>query len=341
MDAEEMKKIMQENNAFRLSDDRYKKLEYRRAGKSGLKLSEVSMGLWQNFGSNNVYEVMRNLILTAFDGGVTVFDIANNYGPVAGAAERNFGSILARDLASHRDELIVTTKAGYGAWRGPYGEGNGGRKHLFASLDRSLKNLGVEYVDIFYHHRPDPDTPIEETCYALKQMVDAGKVLYIGISNYTCEQTKAAVACLRELKAPFVLSQMSYSIFDRSVETSGLKAFAHENGFALTAYSPLAQGLLTDRYRNGIPEGSRMSRNGFLKKDRLTEETVRKIDALRGIAQNRGQTLAAMALSWVLKDEDVASVIIGASSAAQIRENLQLNTSFTQEELAAIDAASL
>lgn len=341
MNSEELMMLVKENQTYHPSGERYKTMEYRRAGKSGLKLSEVSMGLWQNFGSTNLFEVMRNLIFTAFDNGVTVFDIANNYGPVAGAAERNFGAVLARDLAAYRDEMIITTKAGYGAWRGPYGGGDGSRKHLFASLDRSLKNIGVDYVDIFYHHRPDPATPIEETCYALKQMVDAGKVLYVGISNYDLAQTKAAVACLRELKVPFVLSQMSYSIFDRFVETSGLKAFAHENGFALTAYSPLAQGLLTDRYLHGIPEGSRMSRGAFLKKDRLTDDMLQKIARLNEIAAARGQTLAAMALSWVLKDEDVASVIIGASGPAQIRENLKLNTAFTAEELAKIDAVSL
>ena len=336
MELDPIIQLCKQNNNFRLSEDRYKKIEYRRAGKSGLKLSAVSMGLWQNFGTVNMYENMRNMILTAFDGGIIVFDNANNYGPTAGAAERNFGSILAKDLASHRDEMIITTKAGFGAWRGPLGEG-GGRKYLIASLDRSLKNLGVDYVDVFYHHCPDPDTPVEETCLALKHLVDCGKAVYGGISNYDLAQTKAAVECFRRWNVPFVLSQMCYNMFDRSVETSGLKAYAHENGFALTAYSPLAQGLLTDRYLQGIPAGSRMSRNMFLKESSRTEETMAKVRALGEIAAARGQTLAAMAVSWLLRDEDVASVIIGASSAAQIRQNLCVNNVFTAEELQAIE----
>ena len=336
MEADAIMQLCKQNNSFRLSDDRYNTMEYRRAGKSGLVLSALSMGLWQNFGTVNVYENMRSMILTAFDNGIIVFDNANNYGPVAGAAERNFGSILAKDLSSHRDEMIITTKAGFGAWRGPCGTG-GGRKYLVASMDRSLKNLGVDYVDIFYHHRPDPDTPIEETCLALKYLVDSGKTIYVGISNYDTEQTKAAVECFRRWNVPFVLSQMCYNMFDRTVETSGLKAYAHENGFALTAYSPLAQGLLTDRYLKGIPEGSRMSRNMFLKESSRTEETMAKVRALGEIAAARGQTLAAMAVSWLLKDEDVASVIIGASSAAQIRQNLCVNNVFTAEELQAIE----
>ena len=246
MNGKEIGALIRRNNNYAPAAERYDAMEYRRAGKSGLKLSALSFGMWHNFGSLDSYENMRDMVFTAFDSGITVFDIANNYGPAAGAAEKNFGSILKNDLHGYRDELIVTTKAGYGAWRGPYGSGNGGRKHLIASLDRSLQNLGVDYVDIFYHHRPDSDTPIEETCLAMQQIVESGKALYIGISNYNCEQTKAAVACYRALRVPFVLTQMPYSILERTIETSGIKAFAHEQGFAVTAYSPLAQGLLPD-----------------------------------------------------------------------------------------------
>lgn len=341
MNGKEIGALIRRNNSYSPAAERYDAMEYRRAGKSGLKLSALSFGMWHNFGSLDSYENMRDMVFTAFDSGITVFDIANNYGPAAGAAEKNFGSILKNDLHGYRDELIVTTKAGYGAWRGPYGSGNGGRKHLIASLDRSLQNLGVDYVDIFYHHRPDPDTPIEETCLAMQQIVESGKALYIGISNYNCEQTKAAVACYRALRVPFVLTQMPYSILDRTIETSGIKAFAHEQGFAVTAYSPLAQGLLTDKYLHGIPEGSRMSKDMFLKQSVLTPELQSKLLALNEVAARRGQTLAEMALSWVLKDEDVASVIIGASRSSQIEDDIRVNAQFTAEELAEIDSIVL
>ena len=341
MNGKEIGALIRRNNSYSPAAERYDAMEYRRAGKSGLKLSALSFGMWHNFGSLDSYENMRDMVFTAFDSGITVFDIANNYGPAAGAAEKNFGSILKNDLHGYRDELIVTTKAGYGAWRGPYGSGNGGRKHLIASLDRSLQNLGVDYVDIFYHHRPDPDTPIEETCLAMQQIVESGKALYIGISNYNCEQTKAAVACYRALRVPFVLTQMPYSILERTIETSGIKAFAHEQGFAVTAYSPLAQGLLTDKYLHGIPEGSRMSKDMFLKQSVLTPELQSKLLALNEIAARRGQTLAEMALSWVLKDEDVASVIIGASRSSQIEDDIRVNAQFTAEELAEIDSIVL
>lgn len=341
MNGKEIGALIRRNNNYAPAVERYDAMEYRRAGKSGLKLSALSFGMWHNFGSLDSYENMRDMVLTAFDSGITVFDIANNYGPAAGAAEKNFGSILKNDLHGYRDELIVTTKAGYGAWRGPYGSGNGGRKHLIASLDRSLQNLGVDYVDIFYHHRPDPDTPIEETCLAMQQIVESGKALYIGISNYNCEQTKAAVACYRALRVPFVLTQMPYSILDRTIETGGIKAFAHEQGFAVTAYSPLAQGLLTDKYLHGIPEGSRMSKDMFLKQSVLTPELQKKLLALNEVAARRGQTLAEMALSWVLKDEDVASVIIGASRSSQIEDDIRVNAQFTAEELAEIDSIVL
>lgn len=341
MNGKEIGALIRRNNNYAPAAERYDAMEYRRAGKSGLKLSALSFGMWHNFGSLDSYENMRDMVFTAFDSGITVFDIANNYGPAAGAAEKNFGSILKNDLHGYRDELIVTTKAGYGAWRGPYGSGNGGRKHLIASLDRSLLNLGVDYVDIFYHHRPDPDTPIEETCQAMQQIVESGKALYIGISNYNCEQTKAAVACYRALRVPFVLTQMPYSILERTIETSGIKAFAHEQGFAVTAYSPLAQGLLTDKYLHGIPEGSRMSKDMFLKQSVLTPELQKKLLALNEVAARRGQTLAEMALSWVLKDEDVASVIIGASRSSQIEDDIRVNAQFTAEELAEIDSIVL
>ena len=341
MNGKEIGALIRRNNNYAPAAERYDAMEYRRAGKSGLKLSALSFGMWHYFGSLDSYENMRDMVFTAFDSGITVFDIANNYGPAAGAAEKNFGSILKNDLHGYRDELIVTTKAGYGAWRGPYGSGNGGRKHLIASLDRSLQNLGVDYVDIFYHHRPDPDTPIEETCQAMQQIVESGKALYIGISNYNCEQTKAAVACYRALRVPFVLTQMPYSILERTIETSGIKAFAHEQGFAVTAYSPLAQGLLTDKYLHGIPEGSRMSKDMFLKQSVLTPELQKKLLALNEVAARRGQTLAEMALSWVLKDEDVASVIIGASRSSQIEDDIRVNAQFTAEELAEIDSIVL
>ena len=341
MNGKEIGALIRRNNNYAPAAERYDAMEYRCAGKSGLKLSALSFGMWHNFGSLDSYENMRDMVFTAFDSGITVFDIANNYGPAAGAAEKNFGSILKNDLHGYRDELIVTTKAGYGAWRGPYGSGNGGRKHLIASLDRSLQNLGVDYVDIFYHHRPDPDTPIEETCQAMQQIVESGKALYIGISNYNCEQTKAAVACYRALRVPFVLTQMPYSILERTIETSGIKAFAHEQGFAVTAYSPLAQGLLTDKYLHGIPEGSRMSKDMFLKQSVLTPELQNKLLALNEVAARRGQTLAEMALSWVLKDEDVASVIIGASRSSQIEDDIRVNAQFTAEELAEIDSIVL
>ena len=341
MNGKEIGALIRRNNNYAPAAERYDAMEYRCAGKSGLKLSALSFGMWHNFGSLDSYENMRDMVFTAFDSGITVFDIANNYGPAAGAAEKNFGSILKNDLHGYRDELIVTTKAGYGAWRGPYGSGNGGRKHLIASLDRSLQNLGVDYVDIFYHHRPDPDTPIEETCLAMQQIVESGKALYIGISNYNCEQTKAAVACYRALRVPFVLTQMPYSILERTIETSGIKAFAHEQGFAVTAYSPLAQGLLTDKYLHGIPEGSRMSKDMFLKQSVLTPELQKKLLALNEVAARRGQTLAEMALSWVLKDEDVASVIIGASRSSQIEDDIRVNAQFSAEELAEIDSIVL
>ncbi len=317
---------------------RYRKgaVNYRRAGKSGLKLPEISLGLWHNFGSFDHFEVMRDMILTAFDHGVCHFDLANNYGPRNGSAEENFGKIVRENLNGYRDELCISTKAGFGMWKGPYGDG-GSKKYLTASLDQSLSRLGLDYVDIFYHHRPDPETPIEETCYALHLLVQRGKALYIGISNYGREETEAAVRIFRELKTPFILHQSCYNLLDRRIEENGLKDFAAEQGFGIVAYSPLAQGLLSDRYLSGIPDDSRMRKSFTLREDRLTPALLKKLLALREIAAARGQTLAEFALSWVLRDPVVTSVIVGASSSKQIRENLKIDPAFSAEELEKIE----
>ncbi len=327
------------SNKERIPDPmRYKKgtMHYRRAGRSGLKLPEISLGLWHNFGSFDNFETMRDMIFTAFDNGITHFDLANNYGPRNGSAEENFGKILREQLSSYRDEMVISTKAGFGMWKGPYGDG-GSKKYLVASLDQSLKRMGIDYADIFYHHRPAPDTPIEETCYTLHRLVEQGKALYIGISNYSREQTEAALKVFRELKTPYILNQSCYNLLDRHVEEDGLLACAKENGFGLIVYSPLAQGLLTDRYRYGIPADSRIKKSFSLKEERLTPELQQQLDGLRRIAEARGETLPELALSWVLKDETVASVIIGASSSAQILDNLKINPAFTQEELDEIE----
>ena len=325
-------------NKERIPDPmRYKKtMHYRRAGKSGLELPELSLGLWHNFGSFDNFENMRDMIFTAFDNGITHFDLANNYGPRNGSAEENFGKILHEQLSSYRDEMVVSTKAGFPMWKGPYGDG-GSKKYLTAALDQSLKRLGLAYVDIFYHHRPAPETPIEETCYALHRLVEQGKALYIGISNYDRVQTEEALKVFRELKTPFILNQSCYNLLDRRVEENGLLDCAKENAFGLIVYSPLAQGLLTDRYRYGIPADSRIKKSFTLKEERLTPTLQRQLDGLRDIAEERGETLPELALSWVLKDETVSSVIIGASSSAQILDNLKINPAFTQEELDAIE----
>ncbi len=337
MDESTFKRLM--SNKQRLPDPmRYKNaaVEYRRVGNSGLKLPAISLGLWQNFGSVDNFEVMRDMIFTAFDKGICAFDLANNYGPRGGSAEENFGKILKENFSSYRDEMLISTKAGFPMWGGPYGKG-GNRKYLVASLDASLKRMGIEYADIYYHHRPDPETPIEETCYVLHQLVERGKALYIGISNYNKEQTEAAVRVFHELKTPFVLNQVCYNLLDRRVEADGLKDFARENGFGLIAYSPLAQGLLTERYVHGIPEDSRIKKSFTLKEETLTPAFFAKLAKLRDVAAARGQTLPALALSWVLKDEVVPSVIIGASSSAQILENIKVNPVFSAEELATIE----
>lgn len=317
-------------------------MKYFRSGNSGLKLPAVSLGLWHNFGSKDNFENMEVLCETAFDLGITHFDLANNYGPVSGSAEENFGKIIHGVLKPYRDELIISTKAGYEMWQGPYGNG-GSRKYLLASLDQSLKRMGLDYVDIFYHHRMDPETPLEESMLALDSAVKQGKALYAGISNYNAETTKKAMEILKDLNCPFVIDQVRYSIFDRWIEEDGLKAFAAENGCGLIAFSPLAQGLLTDKYLHGIPDDSRIRRDGrFLKESAVTEERLSQIRALQEIAKERGQSLAQMALSWVLRDGDVTSVLIGASKPEQIRENVKIveKTSFTKEELDRIDAIS-
>lgn len=324
---------------YQANEKRYERMEYFRCGRSGLKLPAVSLGLWHNFGSGGNFENMRAMCTTAFDCGITHFDLANNYGPVPGAAEENFGRILASDLKPYRDELVISTKAGYDMWEGPYGNW-GSRKYLVASLDQSLKRMGLDYVDIFYHHRPDPETPLEETMLALDSIVKSGKALYVGISNYNKEQTRAAAEILRELKTPFIINQRKYSLFERNIETDGLKSYAAENGIGIIAFCPLAQGLLTDKYLKGIPEDSRIRTDGrFLKESALTEETLQKIRGLNEIAAERGQTLAQMALSWVLRDKEVTSVLIGASRPSQITENIQIvgKTAFTQEELDRIE----
>ena len=325
-------------------EERYDNMIYRRCGRSGLKLPVLSLGLWHNFGSTGVYDNMRAMCRTAFDNGITHFDLANNYGPEYGSAEKNFGRILKDDLGVYRDEIIVSSKAGYDMWKGPYGDW-GSRKYLIASLDQSLQRLGLDYVDIFYHHRMDPETPLEETMGALADIVRSGKALYAGISNYDGEHMIRAAEILEELHCPFVINQNRYSIFDRTIENNGLKAAVTREGKekGLICFSPLAQGLLTNRYLNGIPEDSRIKKDGrFLKETALTEERLAQIRGLNEIAESRGQSLAQMALAWLFKDNAVTSVIIGASRPEQILDNLGMmkNMTFTAEELAAIDALS-
>lgn len=326
------------------SKERYAKMKYNKCGESGLKLPAVSLGLWHNFGIEDDFENMKRMCFCAFDNGITSFDLANTYGrPLYGSAESNFGKILKENMASHRDELVISTKAGYAMWEGPYGDG-GGRKYLISSLDASLKRLGLEYVDIFYHHRPDPDTPLEETMEALADIVRRGKALYIGLSNYNGETMRAASRILRELHCPFVVNQNRYSIFDRTVEENGLLDATKEEKKGLIVFSPLAQGLLTNRYLGGIPDDSRVRMNGFsLKESAITEEKVEKARKLNEIAKERGESLAEMALAWVLNKKSVASVIIGASRAEQILENVKAANylPFTDDQLKKIDEIAL
>ena len=327
---------------YKAEESRYSKMKFNRCGLSGLKLPAVSLGLWHNFGTNDDFDNMKAICFTAFDNGITHFDLANNYGPLPGSAEENFGKIINGDLKPYRDELIISTKAGYLMWPGPYGD-NGSRKYLLASLDQSLKRMGLEYVDIFYSHRMDKETPLEETMGALDQAVKSGKALYAGISNYDAETTAKAAAILKNLNCPFVINQIRYSIFDRTIEKNGLKKYALKNGLGLIAFSPLAQGLLTGRYLNGVPSDSRIAKDGrFLKRADLTPEKLLQIVALNKVAEKRGQTLAQMALNWVLRDEAVTSVIIGASRPEQVKENLGVMAfpSFTEEELEEIDKIS-
>lgn len=324
---------------YTASNSRYDTMQYNRCGASGLKLPLVSLGFWHNFGDNSDYTNMKRMCYTAFDNGITHFDLANNYGPAAGSAESNLGKIIKEDFMAYRDELIISTKAGYTMWEGPYGDW-GSRKYLIASLDASLLRMGLDYVDIFYHHRMDPETPLEETIGALDSIVKSGKALYVGLSNYDGPTLAKACAILTELKCPFIINQNRYSIFDRTIEENGLKSTANALGKGIIAFSPLAQGMLTDRYLDGIPTDSRIATDGrFLKESALTQERLSQIRALNELAAKRGQSLAEMALSWVLKDDTVTSVLIGASKPEQILNNIRIvgHTDFSDEELRYID----
>jgi len=320
-------------------EKRYDHMKYNRCGRSGLMLPAVSFGLWHNFGSNGSFDNMEAMCRYAFDSGITHFDLANNYGPVPGAAEENFGRILAKGLGEYRDELVISTKAGYDMWPGPYGNW-GSKKYLVASLDQSLKRMGLEYVDIYYHHRPDPDTPLEETARALDGIVRSGKALYVGISNYNKEQTIAIAELFRQMGTPFIINQRKYSMLVRDIEKDGLKDYAAADGVGIITFCPLAQGLLTDRYLGGIPADSRIRTDGrFLKENAVTEEMIGKLKKLGELAARRGQTLAQMALAWIMRDGDITSVLIGASRVSQIADNVKMieNTSFSEEERRRID----
>lgn len=320
------------------SESRYQSMQYRRSGRSGLKLPAVSLGLWHNFGGVDVYENSRSMVLRAFDLGITHFDLANNYGPPPGSAEETFGQILAKDLRPYRDELVISSKAGYFMWEGPYGEW-GSRKYLISSLDQSLKRMDLEYVDIFYHHRPDPDTPLEETMQALDFAVRSGRALYAAISNYPADKAREASQILKSLGTPCLIHQPKYSMFERWVE-DGLLQTLKEEGIGCIAFSPLAQGLLTDKYLGGIPEGSRASKaHGFLKPAHITDDKIAKVQKLNALAQQRGQTLAQMALAWVLRHEEMTSVLIGASKVSQIEDAVGMlsKVDFSNEELQQIE----
>ncbi|MDD6192946.1 MAG: aldo/keto reductase [Lachnospiraceae bacterium] len=321
------------------NEKRYDVMHYRRCGQSGLLLPEVSLGLWHNFGDTGVYANMEQLCFTAFDNGITHFDLANNYGPKYGSAESNFGKILKEHFRPYRDEMIISTKAGFDMWEGPYGNW-GSRKYLIASLDQSLQRLGLDYVDIFYHHRMDPETPLEETMGALAQIVNSGKALYVGLSNYDGATLEKATKILSDLHVPFIINQNRYNMLDRTIEENALKTTAKSLGKGLICFSPLAQGLLSDRYLFGIPEDSRVKTDGrFLKESQIDDSLLEKLRKLNDIARNRNQTLAEMSLAWLLKDDEVTSVLIGASKPSQILDNIKAvsNTSFTQEERKRID----
>ncbi len=324
------------------NEHRYEKMVYNRCGKSGLKLSAVSLGFWQNFGYLDNFANMENMARTAFDLGITHFDLANNYGnPYNGSAEENFGKILDRGMRVYRDEMCISTKAGYEMWDGPYGDKNGSRKYLISSLDQSLKRMGLEYVDIFYHHVPDPgETPIEETALALDHIVRQGKALYVGISNYNKAQTKEIMKIFKELRTPFIVNQPSYSMLNRWIESDGLDKFAEDNGFGLAVFSPLYQGFLTDRYLNGIPEDSRVGKGRTWIRDQLSDAMIAKLNKLNDIAAARGQKLSQMALSWVLSNPAVTTVLIGASRPSQITDNVEAvyKMQFTPEEKKQIEA---
>lgn len=321
------------------NENRYNQMEYNHCGESGLKLPAVSLGLWHNFGDNSDYNNMTQMCYTAFDNGITHFDLANNYGPQAGSAERNFGKILNENMKNYRDEMVISTKAGYYMWPGPYGD-FGSKKYLCASIDQSLKRMNIDYVDIFYHHRMDKDTPLYETMWALAQIVKSGKALYIGLSNYDGETMKEAAKILNELHCPFIINQNRYSIFDRTAEKNGIIDEAKALKKGLIIFSPLAQGLLTERYLKGIPNDSRVHTDGrFLNENSISEDVLIKIEKLNKLACERGQTLAQMALSWVYSKEGITSVLIGASKPQQILENIKMSekTVFSQEELDMID----
>jgi L-glyceraldehyde 3-phosphate reductase len=323
--------------AYLPADARYASMTYNRCGRSGLKLPGISLGLWHNFGGVDQFENGRAMLRRAFDLGITHFDLANNYGPPPGSAETTFGEIMRQDLAPYRDELIISSKAGYLMWPGPYGEW-GSRKYLISSLDQSLRRMGLEYIDIFYHHRPDPDTPLEETMTALDQIVRSGKALYVGISNYPAEQTRQAAQILRALGTPCLIHQPSYNMFNRWIE-DGLLAALRDEGVGSIVFSPLAQGMLTDRYLGGIPEDSRAAKGGFLKPAQITEDKLAKVRRLNDMATKRGQTLAQMSLAWVLRHPEVTSALIGASRTEQIEDAVGAlqNLEFTDTELASIE----
>lgn len=320
------------------NENRYEHMKYLRCGKSGLLLPRVALGFWHNFGSVDVFENMKEMVFEAFDQGITYFDLANNYGPVPGSAEENFGRILKSDLTPYRDEMIIASKAGYDMWPGPYGNW-GSRKYLMASLDQSLKRMQLDYVDIFYHHRFDPDTPLEETCGALSDMVRQGKALYVGLSNYNTQQFQKAAEILKNNGTPVLVIQPKYNMIERDAETSGLLDTASKVGAGVVCYSPLAQGVLSDKYLNGIPADSRAARDFFLKKDSLTQNKIDMVKKLQEIASGRNQSLAEMALSWNLRTEKMTSVIIGASRKAHITSNVKVvdKLNFTDEELSTID----